>query len=112
MGVMALLVEIHIPLPAPEQVEAGEQEHPFVWIEEVDEFLAGLHGEELEVFDDGEQYGDVYIFLIAGADERTLLSAASRVAGLEGVPAGAFAMVTEDAAEEFGMGRRVDLRAV
>lgn len=110
-GAMALLVEIHVPLPTPEEVDAGEKEHPFVWIEEVEEFLAGLHGEELEIFDDGEQYGEVYVFVIAGADERTLLSAASRVARLAGVPPGAFAMVTDDAAEEFGMGRRVDLPA-
>lgn len=106
---MALLVEIHIPVPSDEQMEAGEQEHPIVWIEKVEDFLAMLHGEELEVFDDGEQDGDVYIFFIAAADERTLLRAASRVAVLDGVPVGAFAMVTDDAAEEFGMGRRVDL---
>lgn len=106
---MALLVEIHIPVPNPEEVEAGEHEHPIVWIEKVEDYLAKLHGEELEVFDDGEQDGDVYIFFIAAADELTLLRAASRVALLDGVPAGAFAMVTDDAAEEFGMGRRVDL---
>jgi hypothetical protein len=35
--------------------------------------------------------------------------AASQVAALDGVPAGVFAMVTDDAAEEFGLGRRVDL---
>ena len=104
---MALLVEIHVPLPTTDEVEAGEQEHPFVWIEEVEEFLAGL--DELEIFDDGEEYGEVYVFFIAGADERTLLGAASRAAVLQGVPGGAFAMVTDDAAEEFGMGRRVDL---
>jgi hypothetical protein len=106
---MSLLVEIHIPLPTPEEVEAGASEHPVVWIEKVEDFLAELHGEELEVFDDGEQDGAVYIFFIAAADEQTLLAAASRVAVLDGVPTGAFAMVTDDAAEEFGMGRRVDL---
>lgn len=107
--VMALLVEIHIPVPTPEEVESGAQEHPVVWIERVEDFLAERHGEALEVFDDGEQYGDVYIFFIAAADEQTLLRAASQVAALDGVPTGAFAMVTDDAAEEFGMGRRVDL---
>jgi len=70
---MALLVEIHIPVPTPEEMEAGEREHPFVWTEKVEDFLAELHGEELEVFDDGEQDGDVYIFFVAAADERTLL---------------------------------------
>nr|WP_221383151.1 hypothetical protein [Actinoplanes polyasparticus] len=104
---MALLVEIHVPLPSLEEMESGQQPHPVVWIDEVQEFLAGL--EEGEEFDDGEEYGDVYVFFIAGADESTLLRAASRVAALEGVPSGAFAMVTDDEAEEFGMGRRVDL---
>jgi hypothetical protein len=110
--VMALLVEIHVPLPAPEEVAAGERDHPIGWIEGVEEFLAEQHGEELEVFDDGNVYGNVYVFFIAGADERTLLSAVFRVAVLDGAPAGAFAMVTDDAAEEFGMGRRVDLATV
>jgi hypothetical protein len=32
----------------------------------------------------GEQDGDVYVFFIAGADERTLLMAVSRVAALDG----------------------------
>jgi hypothetical protein len=56
---------------------------PVGWIEEVEELLAELHGQELEVFDDGEAYGDVYVFFIARANERTLLGAASRVAVLD-----------------------------
>ena len=36
-------------------------------------------------------------------------AAASRVACLDGVPAGAFAMLTEEGAEEIGMGRRVNV---
>jgi|GEM_PF-4435967 len=39
----------------------------------------------------------------------SLLRVASEVAALDRVPAGAFAMVTDDEAEEFGMGRRVEL---
>ena len=57
----------------------------------------------------GEEFGDVYIFFIAGANERTLLKAASRVATRKGVPAGAFAMVTTTDAAEYGLGRRVAL---
>lgn len=102
---MALLVEIHFPLPAE-----PADESPIDWIEEVEEFLVALDFEgELEVFDDGEQFGDAYVFFLAGADEETLLDAASRAALLDGVPAGAFAMVTDDKAEEFGLGRRVAL---
>jgi hypothetical protein len=101
---MALLVEIHVPLPADAPGHAPD------WIFEVEDFLGDLEDEYgLEVFDDGEQYGEVYVFFIAGASEKTLLKAASRVAKLKGVPAGTFAMVTDDRAGEFGLGRRVDL---
>lgn len=96
---MAVLVEIHIPMTAE-----GD------WIDDVGDFMIDLEDElGLEEYDDGEQFGDVYIFFIAGASERTLLAAASRVAKREGVPAGAFAMVTDTAAPMFGMGRRVNL---
>jgi hypothetical protein len=103
---MALLVEIHVPIPG-----AGAP-HPSVWIDEVEDFLVGLedHG-GFEVYDDGEQFGDFYVFFIAGGAEADLLAVASQVAALEGVPSGAFAMVTDDEAGEFGMGRRVSLPA-
>jgi hypothetical protein len=96
---MALLVEIHIPMTAD-----GE------WIDDVGDFMIDLEEElGLEEYDDGEEFGEVYVFFIAGASERTLLSAASRVATRTGVPAGAFAMVTDTDAPQFGMGRRVRL---
>jgi hypothetical protein len=96
---MAVLVEIHIPTN-------GDDE----WIDDVGDFMIDLEEElGLEEYDDGEEYGDVYIFFIAGAKERTLLAAASRIATRKGVPAGAFAMVTDTNAPRFGMGRRVDL---
>ncbi|WP_269814327.1 hypothetical protein [Lentzea terrae] len=37
------------------------------------------------------------------------MATASRTAKLDGVPPGVYAMVTDDEAEEFGLGRRVDL---
>jgi hypothetical protein len=96
---MALLVEIHIPVTADDE-----------WIDDVGDFMIDLEEElGLEEYDDGEESGDVYIFFIAGASERTLLAAASRVATRDGVPAGAFAMVTDTSAPQFGMGRRVNL---
>ncbi|GAA3389099.1 hypothetical protein [Cryptosporangium minutisporangium] len=99
---MALLVEVHVPLPAGSE--------PFDWIDEVEDFLFQLEeADDLEVFDDGEQFGEVYVFFLAGATEDALLAAARRTAALEGVPAGAFAMITDTEAGEFGMGRRVDL---
>ena len=98
---MAVLVEIHVPM-----TEDGD------WIDDVGDFMIDLEEElGIEEHDDGEQYGDVYIFFVAGASERTLLTAASRVATREGVPAGAFAMVTNTDAPRFGMGRRVPLPA-
>ena len=96
---MAVLVEIHIPMTAD-----GE------WIDDVGDFMIDLEGElGIEEYDDGEEFGDVYIFFIAGGSEQKLLAAASRVAKREGVPAGAFAMVTDTDTPQFGMGRRVDL---
>ena len=96
---MAVLVEIHIPMTAD-----GE------WIDDVGDFMIDLEGElGIEEYDDGEEFGDVYIFFIAGGSERKLLAAASRVATRDGVPAGAFAMVTDTDAPQFGMGRRVEL---
>jgi hypothetical protein len=106
--VMADVVEIHVPLvPA---LGLPPDAYPFPWIDQVEDFLAGLEEQgEVEVRDDGEEDGDAYLFFIAGADEAVLLAAASRVSSLDGVPAGVFAMVTDDEAEAFGMGRRVDL---
>lgn len=96
---MAVLVEIHFPLTADDE-----------WIDDVGDFMIDLEDElGIEEFDDGEESGDAYIFFIAGANERKLLAAASRVATRDGVPAGAFAMVTDTNAPRVGMGRRVSL---
>ena len=99
-------VEIHVPL-----VPGGAGgSYPYPWIDRVEDFLFDLEEQGVvEVFDDGEQWGGAYIFFIAGARTPDLLAAASRVAALDGVPAGAFAMVTNERAADFGMGRRVDL---
>ncbi|WP_189242966.1 hypothetical protein [Planobispora rosea] len=104
----ATVVEIHVPLQ--ETPGLAPTDYPFPWIEQVEDFIfqlqeQGVAGE----FNDGEEFGDVYIFFITGAGEDTLLAVASRVAALDGVPDGVFAMVTDDRAEEFGLGRRVDL---
>ncbi|WP_306204747.1 hypothetical protein [Actinoplanes sp. RD1] len=97
---MAVLVEIHVPLTG-DVVD---------WVDDIGDYLIDLEEElGIEEYDDGEEYGDVYIFFIAGVNERTLLRAASRVATRKGVPAGAFAMVTNTNAPQFGMGRKVPL---
>ncbi len=84
--------------------------YPFPWIRVVDDFLAGLEESgEIEVFDEGEEVGRVYAFFITGAKLDHLLGVAARVAALPVVPAGAFAVVTDDDAEEIGRGRRVKL---
>ncbi|MEV7978358.1 hypothetical protein [Streptomyces sp. NPDC086519] len=63
----------------------------------------------MEAFDEGEEDGDVYVFFITGAGEGDLLAVASRVAALPGVPAGTVAVVSNNEAEEFGLGRQVAL---
>ncbi|MEV2240424.1 hypothetical protein [Micromonospora sp. NPDC049891] len=104
---MAGLVEIHIPLVPATGGEPSDYAYP--WIDQVEDLLSDLEDDgTVEVYDDGEENGDVYVFFIAGATEASLLAAASRVAALDGVPAGVFAVVADDAAPD-GAGRRVDL---
>ncbi len=103
-----MVVEIHVPL----LVTPGLPHDPYLfpWIEEVEDFLADLEDKGgVEVFDDGEEDGEVYVFFVTGAAEQDLLAVASRVAALPRVPSGVFAVVSNDEAEEFGMGRRVAL---
>ena len=105
----ALVVEIHVPLtPDPAAAASGEDQFP--WIEQIVDFVSEVEDTgEIMVVDEGEQADDHYVFFIAGADERTLLNVAARVASRPGVPTGVFAMVTDDDAEEVGLGRRVEL---
>ncbi len=100
-----LLVEIHVPL-APSDVAEGE--YPFPWIDSIMEFLADLDGSRGEMYDDGEELGDEYLFFVNGASEQDLLSLAREIANLPGVPAGVYATVTDDEAD-MGGGTRVEL---
>ncbi len=104
-----MVVEIHIPLVPTAGVPEDEYQYP--WIDSVAELLCERPEElaPVQAFDDGEEEGEVYIFFITGADEPELLAAATRIAGLPGVPANCFAVISNDEAEEFGQGRRVDL---
>ena len=100
-----LLVEIHVPL-TPTDVPEGD--YPFPWIDSVMDFLVGLDGERGEMYDDGEELGDEYLFFVAGASESELIALARQVANLPGVPTGVYATVTDTDAD-MGGGRRVDL---
>ncbi|MFI9565236.1 hypothetical protein [Streptomyces rishiriensis] len=115
-----LVIEIHVPLsPAP---DLPDDAYPYPWIEEIEDFLAGLEETgEAEIFDEGVEHGGYYVFFVTGAPEPALLEAAARAAALPGVPAGAFAVVSDDpeAPEDpeapgapgtgAGRGRRADL---
>jgi hypothetical protein len=104
-----LIVEVHVPLSPSPGVAPGEYQLP--WIDDVEDFLADLDEEAdgAEDYDDGESFGEFYVFFLTGTDEASVLRAASRLAALDRVPAGSFAMVTDDEAAEFGLGRRVEL---
>nr|WP_237527614.1 hypothetical protein [Streptomyces sp. SID2119] len=92
-------------LPTP---DLPDDSYP--WIDQVEDFLVDLEDEGgIEVHDEGEEHGDAYVFFVTGAADEELLAVASRVATLPGVPAGAFAVVSDAEAEEFGRGRRVAL---
>jgi hypothetical protein len=101
---MDIVVEIHVPLG---EALGTEGSYAFPWIDQVEDFLA--EQEVAEVHDEGEEYGEAYVFFITGAAEAGLLAVASRVAAVPGNPSGVFAMVTNDEAEEIGLGRRVEL---
>ncbi len=105
----ALVVEIHVPLtPDPAAAASGEEQFP--WIDDIVDYLAEVEDTgDIMVVDEGEQSDDHYVFFVAGADEGSLLNVAARVASRPGVPTGVFAMVTDDDAEEVGLGRRVEL---
>ncbi|MBT2518288.1 hypothetical protein [Agromyces sp. ISL-38] len=102
-----IVVEIHVPLIAATGVAEGE--YPFSWIDTIEEYIVQLDGERGEIYDDGEEFGEEYLFFVAGAPEAELLALAAAVAVLPGVPGGVYAMVTDSTALEFGLGRRVEL---
>ncbi|MFJ8787507.1 hypothetical protein [Streptomyces sp. NPDC102476] len=67
---MEIVVEIHVPLR--EAAGTAEGSYPFPWIDRVGDFLA--EQESAEVYDDGEEYGEMYVFFISGAAEEDLLA--------------------------------------
>ncbi len=109
MGGMAeVVVEIHVPLTPVAGL--GRDAYPYPWIDRIEEFLAELEEDgTVEIADDGEEFGDVYVFFLTGAGEEELLATASRAVSLDDIPDGAFAVVTDDEALEWGLGRRVEL---
>jgi hypothetical protein len=101
------IVEIHIPLVATPGLSPSEHQYP--WIDHVDSFVQELDPDTgAEYYDDGEEFGDDYVFFITGQDEQELLHVARRAATLPGVPAGGYAIVTDDQSD-MGQGRRVEL---
>ena len=103
-----LVVEIHLPLTPDTSV--AESEDPFPWIEDVSEAVAEIEESgDAFIVDEGDEFDGCYVVVITGADESILLSIAGRLATLPGAPTGVFAMVTDDEADELGLGRRVDI---
>ena len=104
----AVVVEIHVPLTP--LIGLPEGEDPFPWIDEIMDYITEVDERgEAALYDDGGEFGEVYVFLINAASEAQLLNVAARIADLPGVPAGVFAMVTDDEAEELGQGTRIDV---
>jgi len=102
------IVEIHVPLTPSPDLAPGE--YPFPWIDDIEEALGvGADEGRYEVYDDGEELGDEYVFFVTGPDERVLLEVATGVVNLVGVPEGAFAVVTDEDQQDLGTGRRVEL---
>lgn len=103
-----LVVEVHVPLVPQPGLSADEYQFP--WIDTVEQFLAELEDSGRgEMFDDGEELADEYVFFVWQAAERELVALARRIADLPGVPEGVYAVVTDDDSEQTGTGRRVEL---
>jgi len=103
-----LVVEIHVPLTRDPSIPEGE--YAFPWIDDITDRLSELEEDGVaSTYDDGEEFGENYVFFITDADEAALLAAAGGIATMPGVPLGVYAMVTDSDAEEFGLGRRVDI---
>jgi hypothetical protein len=103
-----LVVEVHIPLTADTSIAEGE--NPYPWIEAVSDAVAEIEETgDAFVVEEGDEFEGSYVVVITGADESTLLNIAGRLATLPGAPTGVFAMVTDDEADELGLGRRVDI---
>lgn len=67
-SVPTMVVEIHVPLLRMPDLPDGS--YPFPWIEEIENFLSDLEDQgDAEVFDEGEEDGDVYVFFVTGAGE-------------------------------------------
>ena len=105
-----LVVEIHPPLSGAGGIPPGDPGYEFGWIDDIEELLDDESSDgSFDVYDEGEEIGEAYVFFVAGAPEEVLLRVAADVATLTGVPSGAFAVVTDDQSEEIGNGRRVAL---
>jgi hypothetical protein len=107
-----LIVEIHPPLvdSLGRPADDASFDFTFDWIEAVGDYLMALEESGgVLLYDDGEEFGDEYLFFLTGPDEQPLLAVAADVARLPGVPKGAYATVTDDEAGEMGVGRREPL---
>lgn len=102
------MVELHVPLTTGGV--GSDDGRPASWIAEVEEHLFDLEDRgTVEILDDGEEVDDEYLFFLTGRSEKELLSVASGLATCRGVPAGAYAIVTDDESNDVGTGKRVDL---
>ncbi|MGM1018658.1 MAG: hypothetical protein ACQEW8_14080 [Actinomycetota bacterium] len=101
-----LIVEVHVPLEKSPGLAEDEYDYPY--LETIEEYLFALDGEHGEMYDDGEQLGDEYLYFVSGASEAELIGLARQIASLPGVPTGIYATVTDSDAD-MGEGRVVDL---
>ena len=86
-------IDLHVPLtPTP---GLTEDEYRFPWIHELEDAISALEDDSVLEMDDADEQGDNYVFTLTGASEERLLAAAGKLANLDGVPAGAFAMVDD-----------------
>lgn len=88
------VIEVHVPQPAGQRKSRSKAGPP--WMSQVAALLASL--DEAVRLEPGRSDGDGhYVFWLSGAETPAVLLAAMQVAGLPGVPPGAFAVFHDGA---------------
>ncbi|GAA1496239.1 hypothetical protein [Paeniglutamicibacter kerguelensis] len=114
-----LICEVHFPLVISEDVVSGDLNERFPWVEVGEEWIEDL--EDLDPpgvaeWDTSDAWSSVpggetdeYVYYLTGDTSEEMLAAARTLASLEGMPAGAYAILGVSDPLELGEGQKVQL---
>lgn len=96
-----VFLEVHVPLGTTSDTD---------WIDQVQDYISEQSEHRpLDLFDDGEEYDDFYVFFIEGDSRQTLVEVAEEVARLSFVPSGAYAVYKASNSRDLAAGERIAL---